>query len=138
MLNQRKSAMCCPCVDCQNDKKFTSSMHDHTHLIIRGFMDDYRYWNKHGEEGINYRDLQTGCMDDQGLSGSRTTSQVDGEGLFGSLPGQDGEEALFGGENNSHDPSDEDLVDIGGKYVQWLTIRRKWSVMPWVMMSIRV
>ena len=138
MLNQRKSAMCCPCVDCENDRKFTSSMHVHAHLIIWDFMDDYKYWNKHGEEGINYRDLQTGCMDDQGLSGSRTTGQVDGEGLFGSLPGQDGEEALFGGENNSHDPSDEDLVDIGGKYVQWLTIRRKWSVMPWVMMSIRV
>ena len=62
MLIQGKYAMCCPCVDCQNDKKFTSSMHDHTHLIIRGFMDDYKYCNKHGEEGINYRDLQTGCI----------------------------------------------------------------------------
>ena len=134
MLNQHKSAMCCPCVDCQNDRKFTSSMHVHAHLIIRGFMDDYRYWNKHGEEGINYRDLQTGCMDDQGLSGSRTAGQIHEEGLSGSHLGQDGEEALF----DDHDPSDEDLVDIGGKYVQWLTIRRKWSVMPWVMMSIRV
>ena len=56
-------------------------------------------------------------MDDQGLSGSWTAGQVDQEGLFGSHPSQDGEEALFGGQNNSHDPSDEDLVDIGGKYV---------------------
>ena len=55
MLNQRKSAMCCPCVDCENDRKFTSSMmHVHAHLIIQDFMDDYKYWNKHGEEGINY------------------------------------------------------------------------------------
>ena len=54
MLNQRKSAMCCPCVDCENDRKFTSSMHVHAHLIIRDFMDDYKYWNKHGEGGINY------------------------------------------------------------------------------------
>ena len=113
MLNQRKSAMCCPCVDCQNDRKFTSSMHVHAHLIIRGFMDDYRYWNKHGEEGINYRDLQTGCMDDQGLSGSRTAGQIHEEGLSGSHPSHDGEEALF----DDHDPSDKDLVDIGGKYV---------------------
>jgi hypothetical protein len=59
-------------------------------------MDDYKYWNMHGEEGINYRDLQTGCMD-QGLSGSRTAGQVYEEGLFVSHPGQDGEEALFGG-----------------------------------------
>ena len=56
-------------------------------------------------------------MDDQGLSGSWTAGQVDQEGLFGSHPSQDGEEALFGGQNNSHDPSDEDLVDIGCKYV---------------------
>ncbi|RLM66393.1 transposon protein, putative, CACTA, En/Spm sub-class [Panicum miliaceum] len=116
MLNQRKSAMCCRCVDCQNDRRFTSSMHVHAHLIIRGFMDDYKYWNMHGEEGINYRDLQTGCMD-QRLSGSRTAGQVYEEGLFASHPGQDGEEALFGGHDNSHDPSDEDLVDISGKYV---------------------
>ena len=55
MLNQRKSAMCCPCVDCENDRKFTSSMmHVHANLIIQDFMDDYKYWNKHGEEGINY------------------------------------------------------------------------------------
>ena len=52
-------------------------------------------------------------MDDQESSGSRTAGQIHVEGLSGSHPGQDGEEALFG----DHDPSDEDLVDIGGKYV---------------------
>ena len=93
-------------------------------------------------------------MDDQESSGSRTAGHIHVEGLSGSHPSQDGEEALFG----DHDPSDEDLVDISGKYVHmadnleemvrdamgydeynmsiWLTIWRKWCVMPRVMMGI--
>ena len=37
--NQNKSVICCPCVDCENVTEFSSSMHVHAHLIIRGFMD---------------------------------------------------------------------------------------------------
>jgi hypothetical protein len=40
-LNRRVSAMCCPCIDCENGRKFSSSIHVHAHLIIWGFMDDY-------------------------------------------------------------------------------------------------
>jgi hypothetical protein len=29
------SAMCCPCIDCENVRKFSPSMHVHAHLIIR-------------------------------------------------------------------------------------------------------
>ena len=58
--NQEKSVICCPCVDCENVTKFSSSMHVHAHLIIRGFMEDYKCWNRHGEEGVNARDLKAG------------------------------------------------------------------------------
>ncbi|CAD6226171.1 unnamed protein product [Miscanthus lutarioriparius] len=56
MLNGQKSSMWCPCVDCENEKQYSNYMTVHAHLIIRGFMDDYRYWNKHEEEGVNDRD----------------------------------------------------------------------------------
>ena len=39
-LNWHLSAICCPCIDCENVRKFASSRHVHAHLIIRGFMDD--------------------------------------------------------------------------------------------------
>lgn len=83
--------------------KFIAS---HAHLIIRGFVADYRCWNKHGEEGFNDHDLHAGCMDPE-FSGSHT----------GRLPrihvSQDGEEGPF----DSHDLSDGDLENIGANYV---------------------
>jgi len=39
-FNRHLSAICCPCIDCENVRKFASSRHVHAHLIIRGFMDD--------------------------------------------------------------------------------------------------
>ncbi|CAD6270265.1 unnamed protein product [Miscanthus lutarioriparius] len=56
MLNGQKSSMWCPCVDCKNEKQYSNSLTVHAHLIMRGFMDDYRCWNKHGEEGVNAPD----------------------------------------------------------------------------------
>ena len=49
MVNRQKSSMWCPCVDCEDEKKYSNSFSVHAHLIIQGFMDDYRCWNKHGE-----------------------------------------------------------------------------------------
>jgi hypothetical protein len=34
----------------------------HAYLISRGFMADYKYWNKHGEGGLNGRNLQARRM----------------------------------------------------------------------------
>jgi hypothetical protein len=45
-LDKSKSDICCPCVDYKN----TNSMDVYAHLIIRGFMSDYRCWNMHREE----------------------------------------------------------------------------------------
>lgn len=38
--NQQKSTMSCPCIDCENITMFSSSVHVHANLIIRGFMAD--------------------------------------------------------------------------------------------------
>ena len=62
-------------------------------------MDDYRYWNKHGEEGVNARDQ------------AQATSQQDGEeGLHEIDAG--GEEAPFGNE----ELCDDDVADIATNY----------------------
>jgi hypothetical protein len=39
MLNGQNTSMCCPCVDYDNKKNFLIV---HVHLIIQGFMDDYK------------------------------------------------------------------------------------------------
>jgi len=64
--------MWCPCKHCRNNKKYSSSCTVHAHLIIRGFMDDYPCWNKHGEEGVNNRDLQDSHTDDMNEKGKFT------------------------------------------------------------------
>lgn len=78
MLNQQKSAISCPCIDCKNTKKFSSSITVHAHLIIHGFMDGYIIWNHHGEEGLNH-DLMWDNQDyDEGLSRYHTLGQDGG------------------------------------------------------------
>ena len=74
MSTHYNSATWCPCKDCMNKKKYSKSCTVHAHLIIRGFMDVYRCWNKHGEEGVNDQVLQDSHMDDRSC---RT------DGLFG-------------------------------------------------------
>lgn len=48
MKNRMIKYMLCPYVDCKNDEMFENSLWVHSHLICRGFMDDYRCWSKHG------------------------------------------------------------------------------------------
>jgi hypothetical protein len=34
-----------------------------SHLIKHGFMDDYRCWNKHGEEGLNKAEMRDSYLE---------------------------------------------------------------------------
>ena len=61
-LDRCISAICCPCIDCENARKVPISLHVQAHLVIQGFMSDYLCWNQHGEEGVNDRDLQCSLM----------------------------------------------------------------------------
>lgn len=107
-LKQGKSAISCPCVDCENDIQFSSSVHVHAHLIIRGFMDDYICWNMHGEEGCNVRDLEADRMHQE-------TACNEQSGKFYAC--QDEEEVHSDNQAVGNDLSDDDLIQIGDNYV---------------------
>jgi hypothetical protein len=53
MLDNGRGNLCCPCKNCKNEKRYHADDVLRSHLIKHGFMDDYRCWNKHGEEGLN-------------------------------------------------------------------------------------
>ena len=48
--------MCCPCVECRNEKDYTSSRVIQSHLLWSGFMSGYNVWTKHGERGVMMED----------------------------------------------------------------------------------
>ncbi|CAO2147487.1 unnamed protein product [Urochloa humidicola] len=49
----------CPCVDCKNQKQFQNVEQIRYHLLRKGFMADYKIWNKHWEKGENETMQQT-------------------------------------------------------------------------------
>jgi hypothetical protein len=53
MLDNIRKDLCCPCKYCKNEKRYRTDDVLRSHLIKHGFMEDYRCWNKHGEEGLN-------------------------------------------------------------------------------------
>ena len=60
MRDRGVPTMCCPCVDCLNQKKFGQRDNIFHHLITRGFKENYTCWNQHGEEGLN--EVEEGCL----------------------------------------------------------------------------
>jgi hypothetical protein len=63
-----------PCKHCKNEKRYRTDDVLMSHLIKHEFMEDYRCWNKHGEEGLNEaemrdsylgREVPTGVEEDQ-------------------------------------------------------------------------
>jgi hypothetical protein len=63
----------CPCKNCKNEKRYLQEHVLKSHLIKRGFMEDYRCWNKHGEEGLNEAESRDSYVErevsDPGLPG---------------------------------------------------------------------
>jgi hypothetical protein len=53
MLDNVRGILCYPCKHCKNEKKYHADDMLRSHLIKHGFIEDYRCWNKHGEEGLN-------------------------------------------------------------------------------------
>jgi hypothetical protein len=52
MLDNIRGNLCCPCKHCKNESKYCTDDVLSSHCK-NGFMEDYRCWNKHGEEGLN-------------------------------------------------------------------------------------
>jgi hypothetical protein len=41
--------ICCPCIDCCNEKKTRDIEEIREHLLVRGFISGYTYWMEHNE-----------------------------------------------------------------------------------------
>jgi hypothetical protein len=58
MLDNVRGNLCCPYKHCKNEKKYRIQDVLRSHLIKHGFMEDYRYWNKYGDEGLNEAEMR--------------------------------------------------------------------------------
>ena len=52
MLTENKDTIICPCKDCKNRMAWTDVTIIRSHLIMRGFVEDYTVWIHHGETVI--------------------------------------------------------------------------------------
>ena len=62
--NQHNDFMCCPCIQCQNNKDYSSRRTLHSQILTHGFMPKYFYWTKHGENGVMMEDNEEVDYDD--------------------------------------------------------------------------
>jgi hypothetical protein len=65
MLDNIRGNICCPCKHCKNEKRYHTDDVLRTHLIKHGFMEDYRCWNKHGEEGLNESEMRDSYLESE-------------------------------------------------------------------------
>jgi hypothetical protein len=57
--------ICCPCIDCCNEKKTRDIEEIREHLLVRGFMSGYTCWTEHGEyKEVVLEDTNVGGDDD--------------------------------------------------------------------------
>ena len=61
---RRDGFICYPCLECRNEKDYTSSRVIQSHLLLSGFMSDYNVWTKHGERGVMMEDSDKEDNDD--------------------------------------------------------------------------
>jgi hypothetical protein len=58
MLDSIRENLYCPCKYCKNKKKYHADDVLRSHLIRHGFIENYRCWNKHAEEGLNETEMR--------------------------------------------------------------------------------
>jgi hypothetical protein len=58
MLGNVRGNLFCPCKHCKYEKRYRAKDVLRSHLIKHGFMDNYRCWNKHGEEWLNEAEIR--------------------------------------------------------------------------------
>jgi hypothetical protein len=63
MLDNIRENLCCPCKHCKNEKRYRTDDMLMSHLIKNGFMEDYRCWNKLGEEGLNEPEMRDSYLE---------------------------------------------------------------------------
>ena len=60
--NKQGGFVICPCVNCKNQKGYSSSRDVHMHLLRHGFMPSYNCWTKHGERGVIMEEDEKGMI----------------------------------------------------------------------------
>jgi hypothetical protein len=63
MLDNVRVNLCCPCKYCKNEKKYHTDDVLRSPLIKHGFMENYRCWNKYGEEGLNETEMRDSYLE---------------------------------------------------------------------------
>jgi hypothetical protein len=63
ILDNIRGNLCCPYKYCKNKKRYRTDDVLMSHLIKHRFMDNYRCWNKHGEEGINEAEMRDSYLE---------------------------------------------------------------------------
>jgi hypothetical protein len=63
MLDNIRGNICCPCKHCKNEKRYRIDDVLRSHLIKHGFMEDYRCWNKYGEEELNEAEMSDSYLE---------------------------------------------------------------------------
>jgi hypothetical protein len=63
MVDNIRGNICCPCKHCKNEKRYRTYNMLMSHLIKHGFMEDYRCWNKHGEEELNEAEMRDSYLE---------------------------------------------------------------------------
>jgi hypothetical protein len=63
MLDNVRGNLCCPSKHCNNEKKYHTDDVLSSHLIKHGFMKDFLYWNKHGEQGLNETEMRNSYLE---------------------------------------------------------------------------
>jgi hypothetical protein len=63
ILDNIRGNLCCLCKYCKNKKRYRTDDVLMSHLIKHGFMENYRCWNKHEEEGINEAEMRDSYLE---------------------------------------------------------------------------
>jgi hypothetical protein len=63
MLDNIRGNICCPCKHYKNEKRYHIDDVLRSHLIKHGFMENYRCWNNHGEEGLNEVEMKDSYLE---------------------------------------------------------------------------
>jgi hypothetical protein len=63
MLDNVRGNLCFPCKPCKNEKKYRTNDVLRSRLIKHGFMEYYRCWNKHGEEGLSEAEMRDSYLE---------------------------------------------------------------------------
>jgi hypothetical protein len=63
ILDNIRENLCCPCKHCKNEKRYRTYDVLRSHLIKRGFMEDYQCWNKYREDGFNKAEMRDSYLE---------------------------------------------------------------------------